>query len=211
MKRLARRMIDAWHRCAGRRTVFIDCGANVGLVLEGHIRQFPGREYFAFEANPELIPAIERVRARHPRSSIRIMGCAAWDRDGSIPFYLSGLNSRGQRVHDGSTALVGKSPRHPLAGAIDYDNPIEVPCLDFSAWIRETFSPADILYLKMDIEGAEYIVLEKMLQDRTLDYITEAAIEFHYSDDGRISSLDRELHERIVEQVRRRTRLVEWR
>jgi FkbM family methyltransferase len=209
MKRLAS-LVEAWHRYRGRRTVFIDCGANVGRILERQIQQFPSREYFALEANPELIPRIECVRDRYPDSSVCIMHCAVWDSDGVIPFYRSGLNSQGQVVNDGSTALLGKSPRHPLAGVIDYDNPIEVPCLDFSAWIRNTFSPADVLYLKMDIEGAEYLVLDKMLKDRTLDYITEATIEFHYSDDGRISTLDKNLHDRIVEQVRRRTRLAEW-
>ena len=210
MEQLASRLSRAWRQIRGRPAVFIDCGANVGRVLARQIRKHPEREYFAIEANPELIPQINAVRDRFPRSRVHVMHCAAWNRDGTIPFYLSGLNSQGQRVHDGSTAVLGKSPRHPLAGEIDYAHPIEVPSLDFSAWIRSTFSPRDTIYLKMDIEGAEYVVLDKMLQDRTLDFVTEAMIEFHYSDDGRISTIDKERHQRIVEAVRRRTRLAEW-
>jgi FkbM family methyltransferase len=210
MKRLAGRFREAWNRFRGRRTVFIDCGANVGRVLQRQIQRFPAREYFAIEANPELIPHIEAVRDRYPNSSINIMHCAAWHSDGAIPFYLSGRNSEGRVVHDGSTAVLGKSPRHRQSGVIDYGHPIEVPSLDLSAWIRSTFAPSDIIYLKMDIEGAEYVVLDKMLQDGTLDYVREAKVEFHYSDDGRISTIDKRLHERIVEEVRRRTRLVEW-
>ncbi|MCI0358202.1 MAG: FkbM family methyltransferase [Planctomycetaceae bacterium] len=190
--------------------MFIDCGANVGRVLQRQIRQFPAREYYAIEANPHLIPRIEAVRDRYPNSSISIMHYAVWNSDGAIPFYLSGLNSQGGTAHDGSTAVLGKSPRHPRAGVIDYDHPIEVPSLDFSGWIRKTFAPTDIIFLKMDIEGAEYAVLDKMLQDDTIDYVSEAMVEFHYSDDGRITTIDKGLHERIVEQVRRRTRLVEW-
>ena len=152
-----------------RRTVFIDCGGNVGRVLERQLREHPQREYFALEANPELIPSLELVRDRHPRTTVHVLHCAAWDRDGLIPFYLSGLNSHGQKVHDGSTALLGKSPRHASAGVIDYEHPLEVPSLDFSAWLKRTFSPADAITLKMDIEGAEYRVLDKMLRDGTID------------------------------------------
>jgi FkbM family methyltransferase len=214
MQGLAGRLIGAWRGCARwparRRSVFIDCGANVGRVLERQLREHPTRECFALEANPELIPALQAVRDRHPRSTVHILHCAAWNCDGVIPFYKSGLNSHGQKVHDGSTALLGKSPRHPLAGVIDYEHPLEVPSVDFSAWIKRTFSPADAIHLKMDIEGAEYVVLDKMLSDGTIDYLDEAAIEFHYSDDGRISTLDKAQHERIVAQVGARTRLVEW-
>jgi len=210
MQRPGRQWLEACYRYCGKRTVFIDCGANVGRVLEQQVQRFPAREYFALEANPALIPHIQDVREQHPTNSITIMHCAAWISDGTIPFYLSGLNSQGRAVHDGSTAVLGKSPRHPLSGAIDYEHPIEVPSLDFSAWIRRTFEPSDIIHMKMDIEGAEYVVLEKMLQDCTIDYIDQAMVEFHYSDDGRISTIDKRRHERIVEQVRRRTRLVEW-
>jgi FkbM family methyltransferase len=214
MQGLAGRLWGAWQRCAlgrtPRRTAFIDCGANVGRVLVRQLREHPEREYFVLEANPELISQLEAVRKRHPQSNVQVLHCAAWDCDGTIPFFLSGLNSHGQQVHDGSTALLGKSPRHPNAGVIDYAHPIEVPSLDFSAWIKRTFSPDDVIYLKMDIEGAEYRVLDKMLRDGTIDYVAEATIEFHYSDDGRLASLDRDLHARIVAEVGARTRLLEW-
>jgi FkbM family methyltransferase len=208
--KLTGRLIEAWRRCRSRRTVFIDCGANVGRVLERQVQQFPSREYYAIEANPALIPRIESVRDRYPNTTIQIMHCAVWDRDGAIPFYLSGLNSEGRMTHDGSTAVLGKSPRHRRAGVIDYGHPIEVPSLDFSSWIGRTFARSDRIYLKMDIEGAEYVVLDKMLKDNTIDFICQATVEFHFSADGRISTIDRDLHERIAEQVRRRTRLVEW-
>src|SRR5262245_30442622 len=150
MKRLARQFVEACYRWRGKRTVFIDCGANVGQVLQQQIRRFPVREYFALEANPALAPHLEAVRQQHPTTSIHVMHCAAWDSDGTIPFYLSGLNSKGQMVHDGSTAVLGKSPRHPLSGAIDYDHPIEVPSLDFSAWIGPTFGRSHVILLKLD-------------------------------------------------------------
>ena len=56
---------------------------------------------------------------------------------------------------------------------------VEVESIDLSKWITENFSKNDIIVLKMDIEGAEYTVLPKLIEDGTASYINRAFIEWH--------------------------------
>jgi len=56
---------------------------------------------------------------------------------------------------------------------------VEVESIDLSKWITENFSKNDIIVLKMDIEGAEYAVLPKLIEDGTASYINRAFIEWH--------------------------------
>ena len=44
---------------------------------------------------------------------------------------------------------------------------VQVPTIDFSQFISDNFEITDEVVLKMDIEGAEYAVINKMLNDGT--------------------------------------------
>ena len=55
----------------------------------------------------------------------------------------------------------------------------EVPCFDFSRFVSENFSKDDNIIVKMDIEGSEYDVLEKMVVDGTIEYINHMSVEWH--------------------------------
>lgn len=50
-----------------------------------------------------------------------------------------------------------------------------VSCFDFSAWLRRN-GPAVV---KMDIEGAEHVLLERVVQDGTDLLVSELLVEWH--------------------------------
>lgn len=208
--RCLRRLQFALLRLLGRRVAWVDCGANTGAVLESQVRWFPAREYHAFEANPNLIPSLQAVAARHPGTRVTIHHAAVWTSDATLPFFLSGADTTGREDTEGSTLLGGKTRRNPACGEIRYDQPVQVPCIDFSAWLARTFSGRDHVWLKMDIEGAEYEVLEKMLEDGSIDRVDKAFVEFHFGHAHEIPGVDRERHERLIAELSRRTRLVVW-
>jgi len=56
---------------------------------------------------------------------------------------------------------------------------IKAPCIDFSKWIRSKFHDNDEVIIKVDIEGAEYFVLEKLIQDGIPPFIKNVNIEWH--------------------------------
>lgn len=199
-----------WLRLTGRRVVYLDCGANTGAVLEDEIRKHPAREYFAFEPNPALMEPLRAVKNRHPKTSIQLYNQAVWTEDSTMNFYLSRENSHGELVTDGSTLLHGKVPVHPRSGRIDYDHPLQVQSVDFGQWILNTFSPRDLIYLKMDIEGAEYAVLSRMIEDKSIHYIRKAFVEFHYRADGRLKGISKNTHDSICSRVAQATELILW-
>jgi FkbM family methyltransferase len=187
---------------SARRRVFIDCGANTCTVLRGFIKRFSNFEFFAFEAQPELAVEGERVIRELPKTEIRYFNKAVWTRDEELNFYLAtqwGPNHRG-----GSTLITGNTKNQ---SAIDYESPVRVEAIDFSSWLGKNFVPEDYLIVKMDIEGAEYDVLEKIISDGYLRLIDELIVEFHQQMN---ESISKERHDALVRTLRRSCRLEIW-
>lgn len=91
---------------------------------------------------------------------------AAWLYDGAIGFREDG---------SGSSIGVGDA----------------VLCFDFSRWLRELV--ADEIVVKMDIEGAEVQVLEKMIEDGTDSLVDELLVEWHTDDEKFVQDLEEKL------------------
>jgi FkbM family methyltransferase len=186
-----------------RRRVFIDCGSNTCSVLEDRINTGLDDEYFCFEPQPELGGCVDIVRSKHPGIPIQFFNAAVWVHDGEARLYLAtkwGPNHRG-----GSTLLFGHVKN---ASEVDYSNPVTVRCVDFSRWIEKNFTRRDYIVVKMDVEGAEYEILERMVADRTIDYIDELIIEFHWHMN---ESIGKERHHSLIQALEGRVRLTDWR
>jgi len=54
-----------------------------------------------------------------------------------------------------------------------------VDAVDFGRWLEDNFQKRDFIWVKLDIEGAEYPVLEKMIEDGTIEYVDQLYVEFH--------------------------------
>lgn len=145
------------------RNVFINVGAGKGSDIDGFLNMSPDHkdwEIFVFECNPNLIPTI---RSKHPTANI--MEYAASTKDGNSKLYL------GKQYVNSSL--------NPNKINVSKDDYLEVQTIDFSKWLLDTFTKDDNIILTLDIEGAEYDLLEKMIGDDSLDLIDELYIEFH--------------------------------
>lgn len=133
--------------------IYIDCGYYMGMAFEKYIKDAPGGwTIYAFEPNLEIeVP--KGVRRK-----------AVWIKDGEMQFQISGRKD--------AAALKGESS-HP-----DGSKEITVKTIDFSKFVGKL--PNDYIICSMDIEGAEFPVLEKMIKDGTIDKINELDIEFHH-------------------------------
>lgn len=184
------------------RRAFVDCGSNLCKVLESRIQQGLDNEFYAFEPQPELRNAASELKARYSKVKLHFEPKAVWISDEPLNFYLA--TKWGPNYKGGSTLMSGHA--RDLA-AVDYSNPITVQGFDFSKWILQNFSPNDHVVVKMDIEGAEYPVLEKMCKDGSIELIDELIVEFHHKMN---ESIEKERHDRLANVLREKTKLVDW-
>jgi FkbM family methyltransferase len=182
------------------RNVFVDLGAHVGSASESFGMSHPEYELIAIEPNIELIPSIHTMSKRL-RRPLAVIWAAAWTRDGTINLFKS--------EHDvASTVVPGKQEYTAIGWSqIDYSAPHVVPSLDLSTWLFRNLRRSDHVVIKMDIEGAEYDVLEKLLVDGSISLVSELMCEWHAD---RFPEIPRSRHDQIREQVSRRVKLHEW-
>jgi FkbM family methyltransferase len=163
---------------------FLDGGAHNGCSIRLFREIVPDSseyEIHSFEPNPVFRDQLTRI------PGVTFHQEAVWVEDCEAPFYLSRAVQR-----DGSTLIASK-----ITGQLDHENPIMVRCVNFGQWVQRTFQDDDFLVLKLDIEGAEYVVLRSMINDGSIRKIAKLYVEFHHERIG----LPSELHDRLVEDL----------
>jgi len=158
-----------------RGLVAIDCGANVGNVTAAFAAR--NAEVYAFEPNPAAYRVLEARFARASR--VHCSPAAVTTRDGTAKLYLH-RNSASDPVK-WSTG----SSLYPEKGNVDPDAAVEVQTIDLSRFIASLGRPVHLL--KLDVEGAEIEVLERLLDTGQLRHIRHVLVELH---DRNIQSLE---------------------
>jgi FkbM family methyltransferase len=170
------------------RKVYIDCGSNKGKVTRNFILEGnKDYEYFLFEPLPLFHVSYnigEILSSEFPDVKINYSDNAVWVENTEMEFYVCG------RGNEGSSVCENKH-----SNKMDHKNPLKVQGFNFSQWLMDNFSPDDHIIIKMDIEGAEYDVLPKMIEDGSIEYANEMLIEFH----GRRQLSGDYIHERYKE------------
>jgi len=166
--------------------IFVDCGFNAGEMLERFVKALPDFRFYGFEVNRQYFAGTAaELQKRHP-NIIGLNFSAVSDHDGTASFHIAGQKSGIMRA-EATTIL----PDLQLAGRVIQDDfiqetPYEVPAIDFSRWLKEMVAQhteADrskpFIVVKMDIEGAEYAVLEELVNDGTIALVNDLMVEFH--------------------------------
>lgn len=179
------------------RSIYIDLGANTGDTIAAHMASSVVDFCWGFEPNPGLAA---QARRRFEGQPVEIIEMAAWVGEGLLPLYLGHPLS--------STLLPGKVALDDYPEyAVTYETSVEVRTFDTALWLREHVLHEDDVTVKMDIEGAEYLVLRRLLDRGDIDLIDELRCEFHV---GRFPAFE-EVHRHLVQEVASRTKLVDWR
>jgi len=190
-----------------RRKVFVDCGFNTCKVLGKFLDQLgPDFEAYGFDILEELAPIARRVEFENPGRVRSLEIAAVSDNDGVLPFFE--VTTWGPNFKGGSSIMDSY-----LAERRQGLSPKQVRSLDFSAWMARKFEPDDFVVIKMDIEGAEYAVLEKMLADGTLALAQLMIVEFHWPYfDPEVRDAARARHDKLMEGINKAnpTLLFEW-
>lgn len=154
------------------RMAYIDLGAYNGdtvkqFLMWGQLITDPRDfEIHAFEPNPNMAKQLTDLADQYP--NVTFHNEAAWIEDTELEFAVDTTDSP-----LGSTLMKGK------AAIWDNFNHVTVKAFDFSKWLKDNFHEHDLVIVKMDIEGAEFPVLEKMIKDGTITIPEHLCVEFH--------------------------------
>ncbi len=118
------------------RTI-LDCGANMGLSVLYFSLNYPDHHIIAFEPDPEIFSILEENVNTFGLRNVTLHQKAVWTKTETLKFYTDG----------GMGGRIGNEYAHQEPKTIE-----AVPLLDFLT--------EDVDFLKIDIEGAEDIVLK---------------------------------------------------
>jgi FkbM family methyltransferase len=184
-----------------KKHVYIDLGTYDGDTLKDFMKrtdlsvkpeQF---EIHCFEPNPDLLKKVIMTIKNYPTASIAFLPWAAWIKDGVLPFAKDTTETP-----MGSTLMSGKRSIWDTMPHVD------VIAFDFPSWVLQFAS--DYVIVKMDIEGAEYPILENMLLDGTISLIDQLWCEFH---PNKVVEYTSDYNSRLIERIRNAgVELIEW-
>lgn len=139
--------------------VYIDCGAFIGDTVDCEkLFGFKADKKIAFEANKRLLKELKT------QGFDEVYNKVVWVDDGDVTFYQDQ-----SKFPMGSTMKSSKT-----TGILQ---PVEAKAIDFSSWLSRYMG--DTVIIKMDIEGAEFDVLRKMIDDGTINIPKKLFVEFH--------------------------------
>ncbi len=165
------------------KTIFIDCGSNLGQGYENLTQalELKNDEVHMFEPSKYCYEKLVEKYSSYP--NIHLNQKAVWNKNETrilnIEFcpiengYYGGATNilmENFKILERDKELMDEWP--PKVSD-------EVECIDLSEFILKNIDTHQKIILKIDIEGAEYEVLDKMIDDDTLRYIDTIAVEWH--------------------------------
>ncbi len=134
--------------------LILDCGANIGFTVLNYKRQFPNARIMAFEPDPQFAPVLRRNLQNNHAEDVQVVEAAVWTRNEKIKWFSEGI--------DGSH-IVGDEQEAEISW---------VQAIDLASYLTK---PVDLL--KLDIEGAEYEVINHVR--KKLRNVKNIVVECH--------------------------------
>ena len=136
------------------------------VSIEPLVRRYRPQVLYGFDPWPGLIES----EAQLDGTRVVLERKAAWIEDGVIEY----ARVRGLRAWD-STVMRAKNSRGEWSSS-GSEEIIRVPCFDLSSWLRRL---PERPVVKFDIEGAEFPILERMVEDGTDALVAKILVEWH--------------------------------
>ena len=139
----------------------IDCGSNIGLASLYFKILYPGAIVSAFEPDPAIYPTLSYNMHHNRLNNVRLHNVALDEKDGQVMLFKKGRSVNNTIV--GASESVGI----PVKGERLSDH---------------IAAPLDLL--KMDIEGAEEIVVAELIKSGKISMIKRLILEYHDTHTG---------------------------
>lgn len=140
----------------------IDCGSNIGMSVIYFKIKYPNSEIIAFEADKKSFLTLEKNVRENGMANVKIVNAAVYDKSKNLPFFIE--KSRKGSLSSSLTRRITE-----FGGIVEK---IIVPSVKLSEYIKDKVD-----LLKIDIEGAETIVMTEIVEK--LNLVDEIFIEYH--------------------------------
>jgi len=153
------------------KILFIDGGSNVGQAYSYFSKLLPVQTKFVlFEPNPNCIPFLNKIYAHE--NVLEINNNALYINNSKT--VLSSINDK-ELCSEGASIIADHNNKyskinHPIA---------EIQCIDISKYIDSKSDEYEFIILKLDIECAEYDVLEYLIETKTIKKVCLVIVEWH--------------------------------
>jgi FkbM family methyltransferase len=141
-------------KTTNERPYIIDAGANIGLSIIYFKQLYPDAEIIAFEADEKIFSILQKNLIQFGFDNITLIQKALWNEETTLSFFSEGADA----------GRVGT--------AIDAQDVTEVKTIRLKKYLEKKVD-----FLKVDIEGAEVIVLEDCKD--LLENVTNIFVEYH--------------------------------
>lgn len=145
--------------------VIVDCGANIGMATIFFKLMYPEAKFICIEPNSATFELLAENMKNNNIENVTLINSALMDYDGTVRFYYSTEQS-------GSLMMSAFSERMNQACE-------EVNCCKLSGILNQKVD-----LLKMDIEGAEHLVMKDLIENNKLSNVRNLLIEYHHLVDG---------------------------
>ncbi len=143
--------------------VIIDCGANIGMSVLWFKMRWPDARIIAIEANPSAFALLKKNVEQNGLTNVTLHNVAVADKEGTLDFFVN---------HEAGTLL--GSVRAERGG----EQCLRVPAILLSHILATLKERVDAV--KLDIEGAEWMVLRDLVASGTLAIPRTYLVEYHH-------------------------------
>ncbi|HEY4528221.1 MAG TPA: FkbM family methyltransferase [Candidatus Paceibacterota bacterium] len=147
--------------------IAIDCGANVGKVTKRMAQ--PGVTVYAFEPDPNAFRILKANMKGY--ENVICLNKAVSDHNGVEKIYFTKRYKEDPGKWSTGTTLLHDKPH------VDQENSVSVEVVDFSEFIRKLGKP--VALFKLDVEGEEIRVLNKLIDTGEISNIRNILVETH--------------------------------
>lgn len=155
---------EYYFKAATDTPFIIDCGANIGMATLYFKMLYPHAEIIAFEPARLCFGVLQKNITSNHLDKVTTINKALSDHEGTVELF----DASGGRGNLCATMLFDKKgPKNAYFASVE--------CATLSSYITK---PVDLL--KIDIEGAERVVLDDLKKSKKLSLIKEIVLEYHH-------------------------------